>query len=93
MVTIILTCRLDLPGVSSLKEKRRILKSLVARLRNSFNISVSEVGENDIWRRATLGVALVSNNNNFGHQVMAKVIGKIESESEIVVDDYQTESY
>jgi len=93
LVTIILTCQLELPGVSSLKEKRRILKSLVTRLRNSFNISVSEVGDNDIWRRAILGVALVSNDNNFGHQVMAKVIGKIESESEIVVADYQTESY
>ena len=93
MVTVILTCRLELPGVGSLKEKRRILKSLMTRLRNSFNISIAEVGDNDVLRAATIGSAVVSNNNSFGHQVIAKVVDKIEAEPDIILADYRTESY
>lgn len=93
MVTVILTCRLELPGVGSLKEKRRILKSLMTRLRNSFNISIAEVGDNDVLRAATLGAAVVSNDNSFGHQVIAKVVDKIESEPDVILADYRTESY
>ena len=93
MVTVILTVRLDLPGVDSLKEKRRILKSLLTKLRSNFNISIAEVAENDRLRSAVLGVAVVSNDNSFGHQVAAKVIDKIEGTHEVVLVDYSTESY
>ena len=74
MVTVVLTVRLDLPGVDSLKEKRRILKSLLTKLRSNFNISIAEVAENDRLRSAVLGVAVVSNDNSFGHQVAAVII-------------------
>ncbi len=86
-------CQLELPGVDSLKEKRRILKSLMARLKNSFNISIAEVGNNEVLRAATLGAAVVSNNNSFGHQVIAKVVDKIEAEPTVVLADYRTDSY
>jgi hypothetical protein len=46
----------------SLKAKRKVVKSVVARLRNTFNASVSEVGANDVHQRAEIGFSLVGNN-------------------------------
>jgi len=93
LVTVILTIQLTLPGVNSLKEKRHIIKSLITHIRNSFNVSVAEVAENDILRRTTMGIAVVSNNNSFGHRVVSKVVNLIEKNPEIIILDYQTESY
>ena len=51
---------LMITGAQSLKEKRRVLRSLKDRLAARFNVSVSEVGSQDLWQRAELGVACVS---------------------------------
>ena len=93
LVTVILNIRLELPSVCSLKEKRRILKSLITRLRNNFNISISEVDNNDVLRSATLGAAIVTNESSFGDQVIAKVVNKIEANPDLVVLEYHTEKY
>jgi len=84
---------LDLPGVTSLKEKRRILKSLMTRMRNSFNISIAEVGDNDVLRTASLGAAIVANHASFADEVLAKVVNRIETERDLILADYHTESY
>ncbi len=93
MVTVTLKCQLELPGITSLKEKRRVLKSLMARLKNNFNISVAEVDDNEVLRRATLAAAVVANNNNFAHQVIAKVVDRIKADPGLILADYGTESY
>lgn len=93
MVTVILQVRLNIPGVNSLKEKRRIIKSLLARLKNQFNVSIAEVADNDVLRTATLGAAVVTNDTRFGHQVIAKVIDKIEASPDVVVLEISTETY
>lgn len=93
LLTVILNIRLELPSVFSLKEKRRILKSLITRLRNNFNISISEVDNNDVLRSATLGVAIVTNESSFGDKVIAKVVNKIEANPDLVVLEYHTERY
>ncbi len=56
----ILHADLMIAGARSLKEKRRVLRSLKDRLASRFNVSVSEVGSQDLWQRAELGVACVS---------------------------------
>jgi uncharacterized protein YlxP (DUF503 family) len=43
----------------SLKEKRKVVKSVVARIGNHFNVSVAEVADNDVYRRAVIGVSMV----------------------------------
>ena len=55
-------CRFDLriPGVASLKEKRHVLKTLTASLRQKFNVAVAEVDHHDLWQRAGLTVACVA---------------------------------
>ncbi len=92
MITVVLTIHLQLPGVDSLKEKRRIVKSLTTKLRNKFNISIAEVDDNDIYRSAIIGVAIVSNSSSFGHQVASKLINRIETDSTVVLSDYSTET-
>jgi uncharacterized protein YlxP (DUF503 family) len=53
--------KLFLPSVHNLKEKRALIKSLLARLQNKFNAAVCEAAEQDLWPRATVGVAVVGN--------------------------------
>jgi uncharacterized protein YlxP (DUF503 family) len=84
--------RLRLPENHSLKGKRQVLKSLIARLHNKFNVSAAEVDDHDSWQIASLAVASVSNGERHADQVLAAVISFIESErldAEII--DYETE--
>lgn len=75
----LLTAELHIEEANSLKDKRQILKSLLAHLRSEFNISATEVGDHDIWRTAKVGIAVVATDAAFAHQVLDKVIGHIES--------------
>lgn len=93
MITVVLTLRLDIPGAQSLKDKRRVLKSMMTRLRNDFNISIAEIDLNDHPRHALIGAAVVSNSGRFGQQVMAKVTDRVTANPELAVVDVQVESY
>lgn len=61
MVVGVLTLQLDVPGCTSLKEKRSRLKPLLARLHREFNVSVAEIEHLDAWNTAVVACALVSN--------------------------------
>ncbi len=93
MVTVVLTLRLALPSAQSLKDKRRLLKPLMTRLRKDFNISIAEVDSNDRHREALIAAAVISNSSSFGHQVVSKVVSRVESDPTVVLADYQVESY
>lgn len=86
-------CHIDLylPECASLKQKRSVLKSVMARTRNKFNVSVSELGDNDRWQRAQLGVATVVNDSRYANQVLSKVVNLIEREDRLIVVDYSLE--
>ncbi|MFQ5700668.1 MAG: DUF503 domain-containing protein [Acidobacteriota bacterium] len=60
MVVGICTVALYLPCAESLKEKRKVLKSLKDRLRSRHNISLAEVDYQDLWQRSVLGIAAVA---------------------------------
>lgn len=45
----------------SLKAKRQVVRSIIARIRNHFNVSVAEVADNDVYQRAVIGVSMVGN--------------------------------
>ncbi len=77
MVIGLLTVELYLPSVHSLKHKRQILKSLIARVRNKYNVSVSEIEHNDLWQRASLGCCIVTNDSRYASQVLDKVMGEM----------------
>lgn len=77
---VIGTCiiTLYLPAAHSLKEKRRVVKSLVARVRNEFNVSIAEVDSLDNWQQAVLGVACVSGSSRYAHGQLEAVVKFIE---------------
>ena len=87
----VLTLYLSIEQADSLKDKRQVIKSLVAKLRNSFNISASEVDQLDIWRRATVGVVVVSNEEKFSNSVLNSVVNHVENDWRVVLDDYSIE--
>lgn len=79
MVIGVCTIQLALPGNDSLKGKRSILKSLLARLRHEFNVSTAEVGNNDIWQSAVIGVAAVSSDADYVHGLLTRVVEWIDN--------------
>jgi len=79
--------------VNSLKEKRRIIKSLMKQAHNEFNVSIAEVDSNDSHRHAVIGAAVVSNNRSFCDQVISKIMDKIDRNPEVILIDYYTEAY
>jgi hypothetical protein len=87
----VLTLYLSIEQADSLKDKRQVIKSLVAKLRNSFNISASEVDQLDLWRRATVGVVVVSNSEKFANTVLNSVVNFVEDDWRVVLDDYSIE--
>ena len=75
---------LRLPENESLKGKRRTMASLSARLRNKFNVSIAEVGDNGLWQMATVGIAYVSNSSRHADEVLGNVVTYIEESREEV---------
>ena len=83
---------LRLPENLSLKGKRQVLKSIITRIRNKFNVSVAEVDNHDRWQLATIGVCCVSNDNRFTNEVLSKVADfVINSRFEVEILDYEIE--
>jgi len=72
------TLELHIPGNGSLKGKRRVIKSLMARLRNEFNVSVAEVGAQDLWQSAIIGVVCVSSDQRYAHGLLTRLVHWIE---------------
>ncbi len=72
MVVGVMTWQLSLPGCSSLKEKRTVVRSLKDRLSHRFNVSVAETGQQDVLTRAELSVALVATDGRFATEVLDK---------------------
>ena len=70
----VLRIEIHIAGARSLKEKRRVLRSLKDRLFNEFNVSVAEVDEQDKWQLAVLGIATVGTDRRFVESVLDKVL-------------------
>ena len=85
------TVDLHLPGNGSLKGKRQILKGLKDRIKKNFNVSITEIDHHDLWQRSLLGVAVVSRDAQFAHQVLSKVVDFIRSERRVELIDYYVE--
>ena len=80
MVVGVLKLDLFLEGNRSLKDKRKIIRSIFGKVRSKFkNVSISEVGSNDLWQRATVGISIVTNDSPFANSVLNQVFNYIES--------------
>ena len=91
MVVGILQLRLMIRDAQSLKDKRRIVKSLRDRIRNRFNVSASEVDSLDRHQQAVLGITLATNDRIFADQVLAKVVDLVRATPGASLIDYDIE--
>ncbi|MBI1743154.1 DUF503 domain-containing protein [Candidatus Acetothermia bacterium] len=87
--TIVITLHLYQPA--SLKEKRQILQSLIAKIRHKFNVSIAEIDYLDDWKTSKLGVSMVSNDGRVNNAILSKVVEAIRHTPDLWVEDYQIE--
>ncbi len=88
----LLILTIHLPGCTSLKEKRRRLKPLLARLHREFNVSAAELDRQDAWQEAVLGCALVSNDPAYTDRSLRNIARWVEiSWPDVSVMDDQIE--
>jgi len=84
---LVALCRFDLriPGVASLKEKRHVIKTLTASLRQKFNVAVAEVDHQDLWQRTAIAVSSVGGEAYHLKRVMHEVERHVERWHEVEI--------
>ena len=85
MVIGTLTVTLQVPDSTSLKDKRQVVRSLTAKLRNTFNVAVAEVADQDLWQSAVIGVACVSDDSRHADEMCQKVLRFVDDHGEALV--------
>lgn len=91
MKIAVITFRLHAPWVHSLKEKRMIAKSLVAKLQNKFHVSAAEVDEQDIHQIIVIGVASIVPHNAMADSLMEEISLYLENNTEAEIIDEERE--
>jgi len=79
---VIGVCQVELliAEASSIKDKRRVVRSVVQRLRSKFNVAVAEVEGLDSWYSARLGIVCVSNESSHAASMISSVLAWLEAE-------------
>ena len=95
MVVSMVQFILELPEVFSIKDKRRIVKSLKEKIQRRYKVSAAEVDLHDSMKYTQIGAAIVSNSKSFGEEVMNKIITFVEDETAGRLHDVEiySESY
>ena len=89
MTVGVLQIELTVPDAFSLKDKRRVVKSLKDRIAHGHNVSIAEVGALDEHRRAILGVAMVSNDSRYVEGALSKLVDFVKAVPQVNLQDYQ----
>ncbi len=87
------TGKIDLyiDGCQSLKDKRQIIKSLKTRIRNNFNVSVIEFGDQDLWQRCKIGIVCGALDRAGADSVLNKVVEFLQREKSVSIIDVEKE--
>ncbi|MBN2560845.1 MAG: DUF503 domain-containing protein [Phycisphaerae bacterium] len=93
MVVGVLQLRLAIPEAMSLKDKRRVVKSIKDRLSGRHNVSVAEVDDLDEHRRCQLAVAMVSNDRRFTDSCLSKIVDEVRGRRSVTLLDYELELF
>jgi len=91
MVLGTVTVELEITDARTLKDKRRVVRSLLDRLRDTFNVAAAELNHLDNPRLSTIGAVTLANDGRFVHEVLSAVVSDIEQEDRVVVLDIHTE--
>jgi hypothetical protein len=89
MIIGVLQLELSIGDAMSLKDKRRVIKSLKDRIANNCNVSIAEVGALDSHRRSILGVAMVGNDKSYVEGGLSKLVDFVRSVGNVDLVDYQ----
>ena len=92
MIVSMIQVLFEIPGVGSIKDKRRVVKSVTDRLRQRFRLSAAEVDLENALSFGQIGAALVSNSRVFGETVLNKALAMIEDEASIRIQDIRIHS-
>jgi len=91
-VTIgILRLEIFIPDSNSLKAKRMVLHSLKARLRNSFNVAVTQINDEDKWQKSSLAIVGVEKNSQTMNSALSRIVNFIEGFGQINLINYEIE--
>lgn len=91
MVIGVIGWELEIFGSQSLKEKRRVMRSLKDRLHGKYNISVAETAHQDLWQRAELTACVVSNDRRHAESVLDRADKMVSTEARgRIIDSYRT---
>ena len=82
----------ELPDIDNIKEKRRVVKSVIEKMRRRYHLSAAEVDLQDSLSFAQIGGALVSNSKTFGETVLRKAFNMIEKETPVRIQDMKIHS-
>jgi len=93
MIVGLLTVHIHLQGIGSLKDKRRIIKSLVERLRSRFNVSAAEIAAQDSKQMAVAGVAVISNDGAHLNEQLDKIAAFIVNDGRFYVSRIGRETF
>jgi uncharacterized protein len=80
-------------GSHSLKEKRMVVRRVKDLVRQKFNVAVAEVGDNDVWQRAVLGLALVGNERRFVESSLDEVLAFIRRKAEVTGEERELQTF
>ncbi len=83
--------RLTIHESNSLKAKRRVVKSVLGKVRSKFDLSIAEVDDQDKWQRCTLGFAVVTNEAGHAHSMLETITAYVESLYLAEITDSQIE--
>ena len=89
MVIGVLQLELSIGDAMSLKDKRRVVKSLKDRIAHGHNVSIAEVGALDQHRRAILGLAMVSNDTRYVQGALSRIVDFVKTKGNVDLVDYQ----
>jgi len=89
MTVGILKVEIFIAWARSLKDKRRVVRSICDRIRARHNVAIAEVDNCDLWQRCTLGIACVSNNVRVVESMLSRVLQEIETDAELEVTGFE----
>lgn len=85
MIIGLLSIILFLPSSRSLKDKRRLIKGMIEKIKNRYNVSISELDHHDLWQKSKICIAYIAKNQPGIEKTFQKIEGFIESNPEIII--------
>jgi uncharacterized protein YlxP (DUF503 family) len=93
MIVGVMTAQLHMQGITSLKQKRGIVKSVIGRLKARFNISIAEVDHQDNRASAVIAMAMVSNDTGFINQKFDSIINFMQKDGRFYLGKIERETF